>query len=193
MMQSFDVNAWIAASALSFLISTIAFAVISVIAWAMLFRKAGEGWWKILIPVYNVYTMYKISDSIRLFCGMLETSLFLFISSKIVTALSAARGTDQDTIYYVFLILALVLIVLEIVLWCWLMVKTARAFGKSGGFAVGLILLYPVFIMILAFGNSRHVAYDIDVKYGRELWTCPNCGAENMEARGSCAQCGTYR
>ena len=192
-MQSFDLNGWLAASALTFLIASVSFAVISVVAWAMLFRKAGEGWWKIFIPVYNVYTMYKISDSVRLFCGMLETTLFLFISTKIITALSAARGTDQDSIFLFFFILALVLIVLEFVLWCWLMVKTAHAFGKSNGFAVGLILLYPVFIMILAFDSSRHIAYDIDVKYGRDLWTCPNCGSENMEARASCSQCGTYR
>ena len=192
-MQNFDLNGWLAASALTFFIASVSFAVISIVAWSMLFRKAGEAWWRIFIPVCNVYTMYKISDSVRLFCGMLETSLFLFISTRVVTSLSAARGTDQDTIFYVFLILALVLIVLEIVLWCWLMVKTAHAFGKSGGFAVGLILLYPVFIMILAFDKSRHIAYDIDVKYGRDLWTCPNCGSENMEARASCAQCGTYR
>jgi hypothetical protein len=36
------------------------------------------------------------------------------------------------------------------------MVKLAKAFGKSGGFAVGLIFLSLIFECILAFGNSTY-------------------------------------
>lgn len=43
--------------------------------------------------------------------------------------------------------------VMLILLW----VKIAQAFGKSGLFAVGLIFLCPIFILILAFGNSTYV------------------------------------
>jgi len=32
----------------------------------------------------------------------------------------------------------------------------ARSFGKDGGFAVGLILLAPIFFPILAFGSARY-------------------------------------
>lgn len=34
----------------------------------------------------------------------------------------------------------------------------AKAFGKSNGFAVGLILLSPIFMMILAFSNAQYVS-----------------------------------
>ena len=37
-----------------------------------------------------------------------------------------------------------------------MMVKLAKSFGKSTGFAVGLILLGPIFLMILAFGNGKY-------------------------------------
>ena len=37
------------------------------------------------------------------------------------------------------------------------MVKLGQAFGKSGGFIVGLVLLGPIFQMILAFGSSEYV------------------------------------
>lgn len=37
------------------------------------------------------------------------------------------------------------------------LVKLAKAFGRSGGFAVGLVFLYPVFIGILAFGDNRYI------------------------------------
>ena len=193
-MQNIDLNGWIASSSIALLWSTLCFGIITLIAWSQLFRKAGEGWWKIFIPFYGVYTMYKISNSVRLFCGMLETTLFLFISTRVVTSLSVAADAEQNGVYVFFLILTLVLLVVELVLWCWLMVKTAHAFDKSTGFAIGLILLYPVFILILAFGKSRHIAYDVTtVKDGKAIWVCPHCGSENIEARGSCLQCGQYR
>jgi len=34
--------------------------------------------------------------------------------------------------------------------------KLAEVFGKSGGFAVGLILLAPIFIPILGFGDAKY-------------------------------------
>ena len=36
-------------------------------------------------------------------------------------------------------------------------VKLAKAFGKSGGFAVGLIFLPVIFLPILAFGSAQYV------------------------------------
>lgn len=35
-------------------------------------------------------------------------------------------------------------------------VKLAKSFGKSNGFAVGLILLEPIFEMILGFGDAKY-------------------------------------
>lgn len=35
-------------------------------------------------------------------------------------------------------------------------VKLAEVFGKSGGFAVGLIFLQPIFYMILGFGRAEY-------------------------------------
>ena len=37
------------------------------------------------------------------------------------------------------------------------MIGVARNIGKSGGFAVGLILLAPIFIPILGFGSAQYV------------------------------------
>ena len=36
-------------------------------------------------------------------------------------------------------------------------INLARAFGKSGGFAVGLILLTPIFIMLLGFSDAQYL------------------------------------
>lgn len=37
-------------------------------------------------------------------------------------------------------------------------IKLAKKFGKSGGFAVGLIFLNFIFMLILAFGNAKYEA-----------------------------------
>jgi hypothetical protein len=38
-----------------------------------------------------------------------------------------------------------------------MMVALAKSFGKSGGFAVGLILLSPIFTCILGFGDAKYI------------------------------------
>lgn len=36
-------------------------------------------------------------------------------------------------------------------------IDLARSFGKDIGFAIGMILLFPIFMPMLAFGDSRYV------------------------------------
>ncbi|MBN2878528.1 MAG: hypothetical protein JXN65_02765 [Clostridia bacterium] len=47
--------------------------------------------------------------------------------------------------------------IVNIVIAIMTMVKLAQAFGKDGGFAVGLIFLSIIFYCILAFGDSEYV------------------------------------
>lgn len=56
--------------------------------------------------------------------------------------------------YFLMLFLPLANVVMSIVS----MVRLARLFGKSNGFAVGLVLLNFVFMLILGFGDSTFVA-----------------------------------
>jgi hypothetical protein len=44
------------------------------------------------------------------------------------------------------------IIALIVVLW-----ELAKSFGKDAGFAIGLILLYPIFMLILAFSDAEYV------------------------------------
>ena len=50
--------------------------------------------------------------------------------------------------------LLLLIPVVNIVYAIMLLVKLAKAFGKSTGFAIGLIFLSPIFMLILAFDGS---------------------------------------
>jgi len=55
--------------------------------------------------------------------------------------------------WLILLFIPFVNIVIDIIV----MLDLARSFGRGSGFAVGLILLAPIFILILAFGGSRYV------------------------------------
>ncbi len=94
--------------------------IVGIIANWKVFTKAGEAGWKSLIPIYNVYILFKI-----------------------------AWGSGWK---FLWLLVPLVNIVVAIRV----MLKLARAFGKGTGFGIGLILLAPIFLIILAFGDARY-------------------------------------
>lgn len=47
--------------------------------------------------------------------------------------------------------------IVNVVILVMLCLNLAKAFGKTGAFAVGLILLSPIFMLILAFSNAQYV------------------------------------
>lgn len=93
--------------------------VIMIAALWKVFTKAGEPGWAVLVPIYNIVVLLKIS-------GKPWWWLFLFL------------------IPFVGFIIA--------ILQC---VGLAKNFGKGTGFAIGLILLGPIFYMILGFGSAQ--------------------------------------
>jgi hypothetical protein len=99
----------------------LAFVVLAIVAMWKIFEKAGEPGWAAIIPVYNVYVLFKI--------------------------------TWGNGWKFLFLLIPIANIVFAIIT----MVKLAKAFGKSGGFAVGLIFLSIIFYCILAFDQSQYL------------------------------------
>ncbi len=120
------------------LLLSLALSVLMIIAMWKLFTKAGEPGWKALIPFYGSYVFYSLVWTPGVFFAILALSVLtgLFASAPIVLLIATA----------IIGILAIVT-----------MVKTAKAYGKGGGFAVGLIFLAPIFLPILAFGDSEYV------------------------------------
>lgn len=55
--------------------------------------------------------------------------------------------------WFVLLLIPLVSIVVGLIV----MFDLARVFGKGPGFAIGLILLSPLFLLILAFDSSQYI------------------------------------
>ena len=113
------------------LIISIAVAVFEIIVMWKLFTKAGKPGWAAIVPFYNLYVLFEITWG--------NGWLFLLTFLAIIPIVGS--------------IAVLVIMIIT-------MVKLAKAFGKSGGFAVGLVFLTLIFEAILAFGDSKYVGVD---------------------------------
>lgn len=101
--------------------------VLSVVAYWKVFKKAGEKGWKAIVPIYGTVTLFKVAGvSPWLVLGYLA-GFIPWIGGLICAGI---------TIYVT--------------------ISLAKAFGKSTEFTVGLILLNTIFMLILAFGDSKY-------------------------------------
>lgn len=108
------------------------------------FAKAGEEGWKALIPFYNFYILFKISDMAPLFW----VDLLCLALAGIVYWISRVFFF----LYPLGWIFTLASFVLELMMWT----NLSKAFGHGMGYALGLTFLNPIFIMVLGFGGSRY-------------------------------------
>ena len=114
----------------------LAVAVLQIIGHWNILKKGGKPGWGALIPFYNQY----------LLCDMVGVSPWwvLIVACSSVLAFIPIIGsllTFAITIYFLIL----------------LNVSLARSFGKEDGYAIGLILLSPVFYLMLGCGSSEYV------------------------------------
>ncbi len=129
---------------------SIAVSVFELVCMWKIFVKAGEGGWKCLIPVYNLYVYMKICWEAKYFIYL----ILGIVGAVIIVAVGAAGNSGGLAGFALVLVIALCIAISVLAIIS--MVKLARRFGKSGGFAVGLIFLSPVFYAILAFDNSNY-------------------------------------
>ena len=123
--------------------------ILQIIANWNIFTKSGEAGWKSLIPIYGDYVSYKIAW---------QTSYFWlnFILGILLSYVSNANLNESMFLSLIVILLKIALTVINI-MYC---VKLARAFGRSIGFAIGLILLQPIFLLILGFGSDQYYGAD---------------------------------
>lgn len=120
------------------MIVAIAIAVVQIIAMWKVFTKAGEQGWKAIIPFYNIAILYKIS-------GMSPWLVLLYIGLLI-------------PIINIFVTIAIAVMSL------YQIINLAKAFNKSTGFTVGLIMVPFVFYLILGFGDSKYAGFATEVE-----------------------------
>lgn len=123
------------------IVCAIAWYILLVIAMWKIFAKAGVAGWKSLIPIYNVYK----------YCQIIGVSFWIYVLLvPFVIGLITAIFNNQD-------VTTIVSGLYSIFISIFMAIKTGKAFDKSTGFIVGLVLLSSIFELILAFGSSKYV------------------------------------
>lgn len=177
---------------------------------------------------YNYYFPYHLSRGTYFFgtiIGLITIVALWFIFQKAKEEGWAAVIPFYNT-YVLFKItwgngwyfLLLLIPIANIVIYIITMVKLSKAFGKGGGWACGLIFLYPIFLCIMAFdksivyvgnyagtagsgggagtgaagGDSGQTCWQQQQQQSAQDYPrfCPNCGSPVSSGDKFCLHCG---
>ena len=174
------------------LLTVIPLLVLGIIGICKVYKKAGRPVGFAFIPVYSYYVQFDFSGCRYLFWVYLP----LFIVSTILY-MSPVYGSFAA---FLSSSCSIGLIVVQVLS----SLKLAKAFGKSTGFAMGLIFLYPIFLFILGQDSSRYLgenggqyaanaAPQAAPQQNNGPWKCSNCGVYNLAENNFCYQCGRQK
>lgn len=125
-----------------------------IIAMWRLFKKAGEPGFKVLIPVVNIYTYYKIAWTPLIFwvevVFIVVRLVFTTLAPHLPKIIRTLAGGAMAIPLIVILVLTIVLALLT-------MFKFCKSYGKGLLFFLGLLFMFPVFILVLGFGKSEYL------------------------------------
>lgn len=149
--QAIAAGGIVGASLATFGILAVAIYVLFIIAWWKIFTKAGEKGWKSIIPIYNIYV----------YCRIIGINFWIYafgipVALSVLTSIAAGGQVDASNPSTLVTILSFLSLGYAIFFAIYEAIKLGNAFKKSTGFKVGLVLLTNIFLLILAFGDSKY-------------------------------------
>lgn len=125
--------------------------ILTMIAYWKVLTKVNEAGWKSLIPIYNVYIMFKVAknDGFFKYLGSL-------IGGVVLIMIASASTSIPEVIIGILGITAFILYIYTFIILYKMYADLAERFGKERIFALGLLFLAPIFMMILAFGDATY-------------------------------------
>lgn len=148
------INALMLSAGIEFYVYLIqlAFFVLQIISFWMLFKKANVAGWKSIIPIYSDWKMFDIVWKTKYFWLSIGLSVIYGILMYLIQNVFVT-----GFLMILLTVFRLVVLFLTCMLEYFFCRHIAFSYGKSTGFALGLFFLYPIFILILGLGNSRFV------------------------------------
>ena len=143
--------------------------VLLIIAGWKIFEKAGEKGWKILIPIYDLYILFKICGLKNWFWGFFAASII----ASILMCVKTPPMINDVTGYYIdynalnfndypaYIIGLVITCVASVVATVMVSIRLSKAFGKGVGYTLGLIFLPNIFTLILGFGSAKYNAKNL--------------------------------
>ena len=119
--------------------------ILAIIAMWKIFTKAGEAGWKSIIPIYNVYIMYKI-------VGMKNWFWYTFIAAFCLGFIAGLLWEGSSAYGILMLIACLFSGIVAIVA----AYKLPRKFGWGVFASILYVLFTAICILILGFGNYKY-------------------------------------
>ena len=117
--------------------------ILQVIAYWKIFTKARIPGWHSIIPILNIWDHYKLSWQ----------GMFGVLFMVLVCLSGMLTGTENSILRVIATVASLGSAAIRII--C--SFKLSKCFGHGVGFAIGLILLEPVFMLILGFSHDRYL------------------------------------
>ena len=119
----------------------IAVYVVQAIGMWKMFEKAGKPGWRAIIPFLNVYDLYELAWNQT----MAITAVCILAGSIVINVIPIIGQLIGSLGYIAFFVLHILN-----------SIKVAKAYGKDGAYAVGIIFLPVIFYCILGFGQSEY-------------------------------------
>lgn len=119
----------------------VAVLILVILSYWNIFTMAGKPGWAALIPIYNTYIMSHITfGNISYFIAYIAALVFCLTKEFFeIGSLGYVADIVSLSLYFLYNL------------------KLSKAFGKSIGFAIGLILLPFIFFPILGFGKAEYI------------------------------------
>ena len=122
--------------------------ILQVVGYWKLFEKAGKPGWHSIIPILNTYDQFDLCWN-GIFGVIYMVGLF-------ASSYLSRMGQENQTMSIVAGVIGFVCLVIDIIG----NYKLAKAFDRGIGTFIGLMLLPPIFMMILGFGDAQYVGKD---------------------------------
>lgn len=140
---------------------SVIFYVLLIIANWRIFEKAGEAGWKSIIPIYNVYIMFKIVKMKNWFWWLIALGvcalIMIILDGYGPYIMNEFQEVTVDNSLHLMSYIAVfgmsIAVAWTVVTCAW---RTAKVFGHGVGFMIGLLLLPNLFQIILGFGGSKY-------------------------------------
>lgn len=124
----------------------LALILLSMVAGWKVFTKAGEEGWKSLIPVYNTFTLYKISWNTHNF--------WLYFGFSVVSSvIEAIGGEDPGFLMTILSVLVSILLIYYEIKVC---IYLSKSFGMDTLFGILTFFLRFVGYLVIGFGNAYY-------------------------------------
>lgn len=159
----------ILSSAIATFLST-ALSIWSVACMWIIFKKAGRKWWEAIIPVWNLYVLFKIAWKLTEFWILILLPIVWLIHFVLIWCMDSGSDNLAMIASLFSRILWICSFLFPLIAWLELPYWLTKKFWKSNWFYIWMLFLYPIFMWILAFSDAKYEEKEVEKVYSWGKW-----------------------